>query len=129
MKKQSGFTVIELIGAIIVLFAAGMIFWYQKEDLSAQHRDIERKTAINSIYYNLEEIVHPSLQGYPAKLDAEQLKAMGGELLKDTNGVMIGEATSEYKYEPSSCQGDVCGHYVLRASLQKENEYVKSSRN
>lgn len=129
MKKQHGFTAIELIVTVIILVIAGIIFWVQKNDIAAQHRDTDRKIAINAIYYNLEEVVYPSLKGYPAKLDAKQLKAMDSELLKDSNGIAIGEAGSQYKYEPSSCNGDVCQHYVLRTTLEKEAEFIKRSRN
>ncbi|HMR72547.1 MAG TPA: type II secretion system protein [Candidatus Saccharibacteria bacterium] len=129
MRKQSGFTVIELIITILVLASAGVIFLVQKNNLSAGHRDTQRKTAINAIYYNLEEIVYPKLGGYPATLDAKQLKAMDSELLKDPNGTAIGESGSDYSYEPSSCNGDICEHYVLRASLEREAAFERKSRN
>lgn len=129
MKKQAGFTALELIVAIIVLIAAGAIFLIQKNDIAAEHRDSTRKTAINAIYYNLEEVVRPTLGGYPATLDAKQLKAMDSDLLKDPNGILINETGSDYHYEPSSCNGTVCQHYVLRAALEKEAEFVKRSRN
>lgn len=128
MKKQFGFTALELIVAIIVLAAAGTIFWMQKADLNAQHRDIQRKTAINAMYYNLEEVVYPTLNAYPAKLDEKQLKAMDAGLLSDPAGIKVGDYGSSYSYEPSSCTGDVCAHYVLRAHLEKEADFTKESR-
>lgn len=129
MHKQSGFTVLELIVAIVVLVGTGIIFVLQKNDLSAQHRDLERKTAINAIYYNLEEIVYPGLKGYPAQLEASQLKAMDSALLKDPAGIKLGEAGSDYAYEPSSCSGTVCAHYTLRANLEREAAFERRSRN
>lgn len=129
MRKQAGFTAIELIVVIIILILAGVIFLVQKNELAAEHRDSTRKIAINAIYYNLEEVVYPTLKGYPATLDAKQLKAMDSDLLTDPNGFMINESGSDYTYEPSSCNGDVCQHYVLRATLEKEAEFTKSSRN
>ena len=129
MRKQAGFTAIELIVVIIILISAGVIFLVQKNELNAEHRDSTRKIAINAIYYNLEEVVYPALKGYPATLDTKQLKAMDSELLTDPNGIMINESGSDYTYEPSSCNGDVCQHYVLRATLEKEAEFTKSSRN
>lgn len=128
MRKQSGFTVLELVVAIIILLAAGTIFWIQKNDLAAGHRDNNRKTAINAIYYNLEELVYPALGGYPAKLDAKQLRAMDAELLKDSKGKVINETGSEYRYEPSGCNGNICQHYIVRADLEKEGEFVKNSQ-
>lgn len=129
MRKEQGFTALELIAAIIILVAAGVIFLIQKNDMNAYHRDNTRKIAVNAIYYNLEEVVFPSLNGYPAKLDPKQLKAMDNELLKDTNGVIINESGSQYSYEPSDCAGDICKHYTLRATLEKEAEFTKKSRN
>lgn len=129
MKKQAGFTALELIAAIVILIAAGIIFLVQKNDIAAEHRDNTRKIAINAIYYNLEEIVHPALGGYPATLDTKQLKAMDSELLTDPNGLLINESGSDYRYEPSSCNGNICQHYVLRATLEREAEFVKKSRN
>lgn len=129
MNKPSGFTAIELIVAIVVLVGTGIIFVMQKNDLSAQHRDIERKTAINAIYYNLEEIVYPGLKGYPAQLDATQLKAMDSALLTDPNGIKLGASGSDYAYEPSSCNGNICQHYTLRASLEREAAFERRSRN
>lgn len=129
MKKQAGFTALELIVAIIILIAAGVIFLMQKNDIAAEHRDTLRKISVNAIYYNLEEIVYPTLKGYPATLDTKQLRAMDSDLLQDPNGVTINDSGSEYRYEPSSCTGDVCQHYVLRATLEKEAEFTKKSRN
>ncbi len=128
MRKQLGFTAIELITAIIVLLAAGTIFWIQKNEVTVANRDTLRKTSINAIYYNLEELVYPQLKGYPAKLNTDMLKAMDAALFKDPNGVEINQAGSNYRYEPSSCDGDVCQHYVLRADLEKEADFEKSSR-
>lgn len=128
MQKQLGFTAIELITAIIILLAAGTIFWLQKNETTVAGRDTARRTSINAIYYNLEEVVYPKLGGYPAKLDVNQLKAMDGELLKDPNGAEINSPSSEYRYEPSSCNGDICQHYVLSASLEKEAVFEKRSR-
>lgn len=128
MKRQSGFTVIELIFALVILIVAGVIFTIQKNDLEATHRDSDRKIAINAIYYNLEEVVYPSLKGYPSKLDPKQLTAMDGELLKDSDGLTINESGSQYTYEPSACEGTLCKHYTLRANLEREAEFVKTSR-
>ena len=129
MKKQSGFTVLELIVAIVILIASGTIFLVQKNDILTEHRDTIRKISINAIYYNLEEVVYPSLKGYPAKIDPKQLKAMDSSLIKDPFGVSINESGSSFSYEPSSCSGDICQHYVLRTTLEKEAEFSKKSRN
>lgn len=129
MRKQSGFTALELIVAIFIVLAGGTIFLVQKNALSAQHRDTQRKIAINAMYYNLEEVVHSSLGGYPATLTSAQLKAMDSALLKDPNGIAVGETGSDYSYEPSSCSGTVCQHYTLRTTLEREATFERKSRN
>ena len=59
MKKYSqGFTVIELIVAIVFISAAATLLFIQRSSLEATHRDNERKTAINAMYYNLEEVFY-----------------------------------------------------------------------
>ncbi len=129
MKKTSGFTVAELIVAIAVLATIGLIFLSQKNTLESVHRDKLRKTAINAIHYNLEEVVKPTLGGYPNKIDAKQLKAMDSELLKDPWGKSIGDKLSNYRYEPTGCNGTtVCKGYTLRADLEREADFVKQNR-
>lgn len=129
MRKTDGFTVVELIVAIVVLGAIGLIFLSQKNTLEAIHRDKTRKTAINAVYYNLEEVVKPALGGYPSKLDAKQLKAMDSDLLKDPWGKTIGDKESNYRYEATGCGGGaVCSGYTLRADLEREADFVKQNR-
>ncbi len=129
MKASSGFTVVELLVAIAFLGVVGTLLFQQQQDLRIIHRDQDRKTAINAIYYNLEEVVKPTLGGYPRTLSAVQLKAMDKALLKDPAGVSIGEPTSQYRYEPTGCNGgDICAGYTLRADLEREADFIKTNR-
>lgn len=128
MKASSGFTIVELLVTIVFLGIVGTIFFEQQQSLHVIHRDQDRKVAINAIYYNLEEVVKPSLGGYPRTLKASQLKAMDQGLLKDPSGVMIGEPNSQYHYEPTGCNGgEVCSGYTLRADLEREADFIKSN--
>lgn len=127
--QQHGFTVLELIIAIVFLVAIGTIFFVQKRDLEVMQRDSARKLAINAIYYNLEDIYYPSNKSYPAVLTAEGLKGLDPALLKDPDGVTIGEQNSNYRYEPKDCADGKCKSYELRADLEKEADFVKESRN
>ena len=128
MNKHSGFTVVELIVVILFLTLVGGIFYSQKAGLEASHRDTSRKTAINAIYYNLIEVVKPTLGGYPQALKAEQLKAMDSALLTDPDGKKLGEQGSDYRYEPTECNGgDICKSFTLRAELEREDVFVKQS--
>lgn len=94
----------------------------------ASHRDIERKTAINAIYYNLVEVAKPTLSGYPRILAAEHLKAMDSALLTDPQGKKLGAQGSDFRYEPTDCNGgDICQSFILRADLEREDVFVKQS--
>lgn len=129
MKTSSGFTVVELLVACAFLGVVGTLLFQQQQAVHIIHRDQDRKVAINAIHYNLEEVVKPALGGYPRTLSASQLKAMDKALLRDPSGVLIGEPTSQYRYEPTGCNGgDVCTGYTLRADLEKEADFVKKNR-
>lgn len=128
MNTSSGFTVVELLVTIVFVGIVGTLLYQQQQAVRAVHRDQDRKVAINAIHYNLEEIVKPTLGGYPRTLSASQLKSLDKAFLKDPSGVSIGQPTSEYRYEPTGCNGgDVCGGYTLRADLEHEADFVKAS--
>jgi len=129
MKSQRGFTVLELIIVIVFLIAAGTIFYVQKRDLEVQLRDSTRKTAINAMYYNLEDVYYQANKAYPEKLTADQLKGLDPEVLKDPEGVAVGGQNSHYRYETKDCNAGKCASYTLTADLEHEADYVKTSRN
>lgn len=129
-KSQSGFTVLELIIVIVFLLIVGTVFYVQKRDLEIQARDSQRKTAINAIYYNLEDVYYNTNRAYPQNLTADQLKGLDPSDLKDPEGVAVGEQSSDYSYEPKDCDANgMCKSYTLRADLENEADFVKSSRN
>lgn len=127
MQQQRGFTVIEIIVVIAFLAFAGALFFWQKNDLRIAERDNQRKVAINAMYYSLEEVFYATNKSYPRVINADVLKSMDPELFKDPNGVAVGEQASDYRYEPSGCEGDICQGYVLRADLESEADFVKTS--
>lgn len=129
-RSERGFTVIELIAVIVLVGVASVLFFIQKNNVEVAARDDKRKTAINAMYYNLEEVFYKQHQFYPAKLEAKDLPAMDPELLKDTQGVEINDETqiSEYLYEPINCDNDKCKGYKLHSGLENEAEYTKKSR-
>lgn len=128
MDMKRGFTPTELAVAVVVVVLLGATYYASQSSLYASHRDTQRKTAINAIYYNLVEVVKPTLGGYPRVLTAEQLKAMDTALLTDPRGQKIGAAMSEYRYEPTECNGgDICQSFTLHADLEREDVFVKRS--
>jgi Tfp pilus assembly protein PilE len=129
MKHQRGFTVIELLVMIAFVAAAATIFMIQKNDIETGNRDKQRKTAINAMHYALEKAYFKELGYYPQKLDEKTLIAVDPSLLKDPKGKMIGEQGSDYRYEPNACAGGKCKGYMLRADLEKEQDYIKNDGN
>ena len=129
MKSSRGFTVIELVVVITVLIASSVLFFIQKNNVEVAARDETRKTSINAMYYALEEVYYKEHQSYPRTISSANLTSIDPELFKDTNGVKIGESTSEYRYEPLNCNADACKSYTLRTTLENAADYIKTSRN
>ncbi len=140
MKQRSGFTVIELLFVVVLLGVASVIFFVQKNNIETSARDDQRKTAINAMYYGLEEIYYKQNSAYPRTLSSSTLPFIDPELLVDPDGVAVGQTsvtiddvaypvTSNYVYEGTDCNGDACKSYTLRAALENEDDFVKTSRN
>lgn len=127
--KQRGFTVIELLAAIVLLVIIGAVFWSQKTNIETAARDDKRKVAINAMYYSLEEVYYPANKFYPKNLSSATLPSVDEALFKDPSGVEINKAESDYSYEGKNCDGDKCKSYTLRARLEHEADYAKESRN
>src|SRR5690348_4396658 len=120
MKRQSGFTVLELIVAVVFLVVAGTFFFIQKRNLEVANRDSVRKTAINSIYYNLEDVYYPANGAYPEHLTADQLKGVDPTAFTDPNGKAFETEGSDYSYTPKDCADGKCKSYSITANLENE---------
>lgn len=127
MKK--GFTIIELLFATIFLVAAGVIFFIQKNEIAAKARDDQRKIAINSIHHNLEQVFYKNNQFYPEIIDEKTLPTVEPQTFTDPQGVNINNLGSDYRYEPTNCKDGKCQSYTLRADLEKQDDFIKKSRN
>lgn len=126
--RTNGFTIIELLFIIVIVGAASVLFFVQKNNLQIAGRDETRKTAINAMYYSIEEVYFKSNNTYPRTISATVLPSVDPALFKDPTGVKIGEADSEYRYEPYNCENDRCKSYTLRTTLENEDDYVKTNR-
>lgn len=131
MKRvQHGFTVLELLVIIVILTVGSWLFFSEKARIDAVQRDSQRKMAINSMYYNLEEVYYEKNHYYPATIDSKTLRAMDPILFSDPAGIKLGDTGSDYRYNGIDCTTDGhCKRYELRTILEREDDYVKTNRN
>lgn len=129
MNKKPGFTVIEILTLVVFLTAVGIIFAIQRGDIAAKNRDDQRKVAINSIYYSLEEVFYRQHEFYPESISEENLPGVDPEIFTDPRGVVLGKNASNYRYEAKDCEDGRCQSYTLRTTLEKEDDFIKESRN
>ena len=116
----------------MVIAFLGLLFIFallQYFTLSAMDRDEQRKTAINAMYYSLEEGFYAQNGYYPQTISDTVLTTMDPELFTDPDGVNLGSEGSTYTYEPADCDDNGhCQEYTLRADLEREDDYIKRSR-
>ena len=129
MKTRKAFTVLELILAIVFVGIFVVLFFFQKQSIDAMNRDEKRKTAINAMYYALEESYYPEHGYYPEFISEENIKVIDPSLWTDPLGYNLGDSFSSYSYEPANCNDGKCKEYTLKAELEKEDAYLKYNRN
>ena len=129
MDHKKGFTILEI--AIVATFAGllFLLFLVQKQNLDAMQRDDDRKTAINAMYYALEESFYKEHGYYPEFISEDNIKVIDPALWTDPDGRNLGDAGSSYSYEAANCKNGKCKEYTLKARLEKEDTYVKYNRN
>ncbi|HUC96267.1 MAG TPA: hypothetical protein VMR16_01225 [Candidatus Saccharimonadales bacterium] len=128
-NKSGGFTVIELMCIIILLGLASVIFFVQKNNIEVIAQDNTEKTAINAMYYSLENVFYPANNYYPQTISSSNLKSVDPALFTDPKGVKLGAAGSTYTYSPTNCTDNRCKSYTLKATLTNEADYIKTNRN
>jgi len=128
-KKLSGFTVIELIFIAVILSVASILFFVQKNNIETTAQDSTKKTAINAMYYGLEEVFYPANNYYPQTISTDNLKSVDPALFTDPAGVKLGSTGSAYIYSPTNCADNKCKSYTLKAALTNEADYIKKSKN
>lgn len=140
-KNEKGFTVVEIVFAILVLAILAGFFVVQRNSIEAGKRDQQRKTAVNAMYYNLKEVYFAKNKSYPKTISRDNLTAIDPDLFTDPNGgILNGEKCSykngaelsqsfcNYHYQPSDCDSEgKCKNFKITADMETESEYSKSS--
>lgn len=128
-KYSRGFTVIEILFVSLIAITASILFFIQKSNLEIVSSDNTKKTAINAMYYSLEESFYPTNKYYPQTISSDILKTVDPAIFTDPSGVKINTAGSAYTYTPTNCQDSKCKSYTLKATLQNEADYTKTNKN
>ena len=127
-NSKSGFTILELVIVIAVAAFAVVLFFTQKNNVDAMNRDKDRKTAINAMYYALEEGFFAKNGYYPETISEENLTVIDPQLFTDPSGIVLGQPGCTYIYEAADCVDGECKEYTLRAHLEKEEDFIKRNR-
>lgn len=143
MKKQAGFTVIEVMIAVVVLTVLAVFFIAQRSDLEKAGMDKQRKIAINTMYYALKEGYFKEHGYYPRTISRETLPTVDPTLFTDPGGAtldgdkcmyvkdgkhVVADGKCQYHYAPENCNSEGhCQGFKLTADLQMEQVYQKSS--
>lgn len=128
MKAQEGFTVAETFVAVTAAIAVAFLVYGQWQYAGASHRDSDRKTAVNTMHYYLEEVYFKQYKSYPAFVDASVFNSVNEDFIKDPSGHAIGEPASDFHYHASGCTVNACQRYELRTSLEKEDDFVRTNQ-
>ena len=128
-KHSNGFTVIEILFIALIAGAASIVFFVQKNNLEIVANDNAKKTAINAMYYSLEEVFYPTNKYYPQTISSDNIKSIDPALFTDPNGAKINTTDGSYTYTATDCQDGKCKSYSLKATLQNEADFVKTNRN
>jgi len=143
VKKQSGFTIIELLVTFAVLVTLAIFFAIQRGELEVASRDQARKVAINAMYYNLTEVFYAQNKYYPETISRDNLMAMDPTLFTDPSKVTLNgnectytdadgkkatDGNCNYHYTASQCnENGECQKFKLSADMEAEATYNKYS--
>lgn len=143
-RKQSGFTIVELLIVIVVIGILAAIVITTFTGVQKKGRDADRKSDVNAIYsqvevYFAENAKYPSLtQLNDSTFRTANLKGLSDDALTDPKGsgaTLVGSpAANAYSYAatPSGCDngsnGD-CTGFTLTATLESGGTFAKNGSN
>lgn len=128
-RSKKGFTIIELIFTIFLALFASVMFFIQKDNIQTIANDDKKKIAINAMYYGLEKVFYEKNKFYPQEINKDILVSVDPELFTDPDGNEFNTGLSAYSYSPIDCENNKCKSYTLKAKLQNEADYIKTSLN
>jgi type II secretion system protein G len=143
-RKQSGFTIVELLIVIVVIGILAALVITTFTGIQQKARDTERQTDIKAIYGQVEAYYaqngkYPTLANVnDATWRTTNMKGLDGEALKDPKGtaqtLVAAPANNSYAYAvtPAGCDngtGGDCTTYTLTARLESGTDFAKSNLN
>ena len=115
--SERGFTVIELVFVVLLAVGASFLAFQQINSLKTANDNAQRKTAINSMYYALEEVYYKNHGSYPQNLKPSTLPSVDPELFTDPDGFTLGkEIVSEDELQKLADTGDASDDVATRLS-------------
>ncbi len=147
--KQQGFTIVELLIVIVVIGILAALVITTFTGIQKKARDTERTTDIKAIHGQLEAfqaqyVYYPTLDELNDVTNngwrATQLKGLDNDAFIDpknsagSNQMAAAPASGVYSYVPSpaGCDNDqdngtMCTSYILTATLESGDEFIKNS--
>jgi general secretion pathway protein G len=148
-RKQSGFTIVELLIVIVVIGILAGLVLNTMNGVQKKGRDTERKTDINALASQL-EVYYASNNKYPALTQLQDttaggfvetsLKGLDKEALRDPKGAAgqtpaATSSSTQYGYAPVDSGGgacdasgtDDCTDFTLTATLEEGGTHVKTN--
>jgi len=154
--RTKGFTIIELLVVVVLLFVVVALVALTASGVQAKNRNGDRQTDIDALRGQLENY-YAGVDKYPtlANLSDSAWRAKNMSKLKDSAiddprweadnsnctvenrpGLAAAPADNCYSYQVTSSDGSACDndktpcvHYTLTATLEGGEKYVKSSLN
>lgn len=146
-RKESGFTIVELLIVIVVIGILAALVVTTFSGVQKKARNTERQTDIKAIHGQLEAYFsqnnkYPTLANLnDAGWRGTDMKSLDAEALKDPKGTaqtLVGTATATaYGYaatkdDNSSCDnttGNECTKYTLTAKIEGGDDFTKTNLN
>ncbi len=139
-KRQSGFTIVELLIVIVIIGILATLVIVTFSGIQQRARDTQRKTDINAAQSHV-EAYYANFGNYPLLADVQSdtwrstnMKGLDPESLIDPKGTLTIQGSSNatqygYTVTPAACDNSAtpCDGYSLTATLEGGGTYSKQS--